>query len=338
MPINKHALIRYKVLDNCFRNNGRKYYFDDLFKAVNDALKEIDPKSKGVSRRTLYEDFNFMESAEGWSASILRHKDGVKVYFRYEDTDFSINNMPLTEVEIGYLSSAIEILSQFKGMPQFEWVQEMIPKLNNGIKLQGEANQAIIEFESNTDLKGLEHVNTLYNAISYEQVLEITYQPFLSQDVHVFIIHPYYLKQFNNRWFLFGYNKDLKKYDWNLALDRIVYIKEIKQAYHKNNKIIWRDYFEDFYGVTKPESGVLEKVVLHFYGKSGHYIISKPIFLTQRSRFITPDVLEVKLELMLNFEFERLILSYANNVKVISPQHLADKIKIALKHGYGLYK
>ena len=339
MPINKHAFIRYKVLDNCFRNNGRRYYFSDLQKAVNEALKEIDPDSRGVSRRTLYEDFNFMESAEGWSASIIRYKDGVKVYYRYEDLDFSINNMPLNETEVRHLSSAIEILSQFKGMPQFEWVQEMIPKLNNGIKTIKESNQAIIEFESNSDLKGIEYIETLYNSISYEKVLEITYQPFLSKEVFVYTIHPYYLKQFNNRWFLFGYNNDLKKYDWNLALDRIVQIKESKLVYHKNKKIVWQDYFEDFYGVTRPESGKLEKVVLHFYGKTAYYINSKPIFVTQKKpKFITADVLEVKLELMINFEFERLILSYANNVKVISPQHLADKIKNALRDGYGLYE
>lgn len=39
MASNKHAQIRYKVLDDCFSNFRRKFYFDDLIERCNEALR-----------------------------------------------------------------------------------------------------------------------------------------------------------------------------------------------------------------------------------------------------------------------------------------------------------
>ena len=122
MATNKNALLRYKVLDKCFRNLGKRYFIEDLISECDNVLLEIDPESNGISRRQIFDDVAFMESKEGWEIELSRLKDGKRVYYRYSDTSFSINNMPLNEVEINHLKDAMNILSQFKGMPQFEWV------------------------------------------------------------------------------------------------------------------------------------------------------------------------------------------------------------------------
>lgn len=129
MATNKNALIRYKVLDNCFRNPGRRYFINDLIAECESVLLEIDPNSNGISRRQIFEDISFMESKEGWSIELNKLRDGKKVYYRYVDMSFSINNMPLNEIEINQLKAALDILTQFKGMPQFEWINELVPKL-----------------------------------------------------------------------------------------------------------------------------------------------------------------------------------------------------------------
>lgn len=227
MATNKNALIRYKVLDNCFRNPGRRCFIDDLIAECESVLLEIDPESNGISRRQIFEDIAFMESKEGWSIELDKLRDGKKVYYRYADMTFSINNMPLNEVEINQLKAAVDILSQFKGMPQFEWVNELVPKLQQGITTD-ESSATIMEFDSNQYLKGIEHLGPLHNAIYYKKVLTISYQPFENDAPFDVVIHPYFLKQYNNRWFLFGYNPEKEKYDWNLAIDRIISIKETK--------------------------------------------------------------------------------------------------------------
>ncbi|MCB9251737.1 MAG: WYL domain-containing protein [Flavobacteriales bacterium] len=336
MATNKNQFIRYKILDNCFRNPGKRYFIEDLMKECEKALTEIDPDLGGISRRQIFSDISFMESSEGWGIELERLKDGKKVYYRYVDTDFSINQMPLNEVEINQLKSALEILSQFKGMPQFEWINELIPKLRQGIGTEGNQH-TIIEFDNNNYLKGIENLGKLYNAIYYKKVLRIDYKPFENVESFEIVIHPYYLKQYNNRWFLFGYNDEMDKYDWNLALDRIQSIDEITDNYRENNSIDWSEYFEDIIGVTKPMEQSTENIILHFYGKTGNYIESKPIHGSQRSNWMDANTLEVKLELIINYEFIRLILSYAESVKVISPEGLTNAIKSRLGEASNLY-
>jgi predicted DNA-binding transcriptional regulator YafY len=111
-------------------------------------------------------------------------------------------------------------------------------------------------------------------------------------------------------------------------LDRIVELKEIKGKYQINKEINWQDYFEDIIGVTKPENAAVENITLHFYGKTGKYMETKPLHGSQKPpKRIDSNTLEIKLDLIINYEFERLILSYADTVRVIEPIYFAEIIK-----------
>jgi predicted DNA-binding transcriptional regulator YafY len=222
-------------------------------------------------------------------------------------------------------------------MPQFDFVHELIPKLKQGM-ITDSKTQEIIQFDNNQYLKGIEFLGTLHSSILYKKVLEINYQPYESQTSIQFIIHPYYLKQYNNRWFLFGLNDENKKPDWNLPLDRILSIKETKNKYVENKKINWQEYFEDIVGVTKIEDKRPENIVLHFFGKTIHYIVTKPLHGSQKSKLINENTLEVRLNVIVNFELERLIISYSENVKVIAPMHLAKSIKSKLQNSIIQYE
>jgi predicted DNA-binding transcriptional regulator YafY len=334
MSLNKNALMRYKVLDSCFRNPGKRYFIDDLIEACNSMLSAINPGSNGISRRQVFEDIAFMESEEGWSIDLKKNKDGRKVYYRYSDLSFSINNMPLNEVELNQLKSAVNILSQFKGMPQFEWMHELLPKLQEGFTSINEKD-SIIDFDNNQYLKGIEFLGPLYNSITYRKVLRIDYQPFEAKQPFNLVLHPYYLKQYNNRWFLFGHNPDKNKDDWNLALDRIVSVSEVRAKYKKNS-IDWNEYFEDIIGVTKPNNAQVEHVVLNFFGLTGKYIESKPLHGSQKSKWIG-EILQVNLDVIINYEFERLILSYAESCKVLGPMTFQKVIQERLSTALQIY-
>lgn len=337
MGANKNALVRYRVLDSCFRNPGRRYFIEDLISACETALLEINSDSNGISRRQIFEDIAFMESNEGWSIELDKVRDGKRVFYRYSNMAFSITNMPLNELEINQLKGVVDILSQFKGMPQFEWMNELVPKLRQGIA-SDEESAFIMEFDSNQYLKGIEHLGPLHSAIYYKKVLAINYQPFENETPFEVVLHPYFLKQYNNRWFLFGFNPEKEKYDWNLAIDRIVSIKEKKGKYHVNDKIDWSEYFEDIIGVTKPSDTDTEKIILHFYGKTGKYMVTKPLHGSQKSKWLDENTLEVELEVIVNYELERLLLSYADTVKIIKPKKLVETVRKRIQTTSGFYK
>lgn len=328
MSINKNALIRYQVLDRCFRNNGRKYFWEDLLEECNKVLVDFDPNSEGIQRRQLFDDIRFMESEAGWSIPLERYRDSRKVYYRYKDLSFSINNQPLNDTEAEQIKSAIQIISRFSGTPQFEWVNEMIPMLESKFGFI-ERKSEIINFESNIDLKGIHFLTPLFNATVNERVLLVKYKDFKSPEPYEFIFHPHYLKQYNSRWFVFGLNADNQVSNWNLALDRIESLTETSQKYI-HSKTDWEDYFFDLIGVTRPEGVDLQEIVLKFSSEAAPYVITKPIHASQK-HISDATGLEVKIKVIPNFELERLILSFGDQVKVISPQNFKERISICIK-------
>ena len=97
MPTNRNALIRYKTIDNCLQNRFRKWTLNDLIEAVSDALYEYEGID-GVSRRTIQGDIQMMRSDKlGYNAPIIVVD---KKYYTYEEADYSITNMPLTENDL----------------------------------------------------------------------------------------------------------------------------------------------------------------------------------------------------------------------------------------------
>lgn len=328
MAINKNALLRYQVLDRCFRNPGRMYFIEDLLNECNNALIELDPHSNGIQKRQLFDDIRFMESEAGWSIPLERFRHGRKVFYRYEDLSFSINNQPLNDAEAEQIKSAIQIISRFSGTPQFEWVNEMIPKLESKFGLIKRKHE-IISFENNIDLKGIDFLTPLFNAIINERVLNVKYKDFRSLEPYEIIFHPYYLKQYNNRWFVFGLNAENQIPNWNLALDRIESLSETDLKY-KLSEIEWEDYFYDIVGVTRPNEGEIDNIVLKFSPEVAPYVITKPIHPSQKHKSDSTG-LEVNIKVIPNFELERLILSFGEQVQVISPKKLKDRITQRLK-------
>ncbi|MCB0809822.1 MAG: WYL domain-containing protein [Flavobacteriales bacterium] len=324
MPTNKHAQIRYQALDRCFRARGRQYFWEDLLEACNEALSEYSGGGKGISRRQLFEDIKYMESDQGWSIPLERHKEDRRVWYRYSDPEFSINNQPLNEEEADQLKEALLTLNRFKGMPQFQWVDELVARLEAGFGLQQGADQ-IIEFEENPYLKGAEHITTLFHAILQSLVLEVTYQGFRQPEPVQYRFHPYYLKQYNNRWFAFGWDEEAGRII-NLALDRIQAIASAKGDFIPNADTDFTEFFDDVVGVSVPDDPVTE-VVLRVHDRLWPYLDSKPLHHTQtRLHDREGEGVTIRLRVKPNFELMAQLLSHGDQLEVVAPPELREQI------------
>ncbi|MFV0179780.1 WYL domain-containing protein [Empedobacter falsenii] len=318
MAVNKNALIRYKTLDKCFSNPYRKYYIDDLIEECSIVLRDHYGDATSVSRRQILYDMEFMESDAGYEAPIIGIKDGRKKFYRYEDPNFTIQNKPLNQEEQLALENTLELLSRMKGIPGIDAIENIEAKLNEVKDNKG--NQKLISFEESEFLIGLEHLTPLYNFIKNNQTIKIVYQSFKTENEQEFCISPYHLKQFNKRWFLFGWNhKD--QYLQNLALDRIQGIEINKETYIPT-EVDFDEYFEDIIGVSNNIENKLVSVRIELSEHIIPYIKSKPIHGSQK---IAENRLQIKVKL--NYELESLILSYGENMKVIEPIELVQRLK-----------
>lgn len=325
MATNKHATIRYHALDECFSNPGRRYFIEDLIEACNSALYEFAGITDGVKRRQIFDDIRFMESDQGWSIPLERLKDGRRVYYRYSDASFSIKNQPINQMEAEQLRETLSILTRFRGLPQFEWMEELLIRLESVFHLGGR-NKILVDFEQNPYLKGLNHFTEIFNALNNKQVLNIRYKGFRQPEAIQIVLHPYYLKQYNSRWFLFGFNEGQNAIS-NLALDRILEVHESTVKYRENDKINFEEYFEDIVGVTIRDDMKTVKVRLMIKHQLWPYIESKPIHGSQKIILKGTEGVVIELDVKINYELISLLFSFGEAIKVIEPESLKKTIK-----------
>ena len=330
MPVNKNAFLRYQILDRCFSDFHRKYEINDLVDKVNEVL--IDLCATGVSIRQIRDDIKYMRDRMTYNAPIKAYQyDGKRCYYRYEDRDFTIFNNELSVEEIINLRSTIDMLARFRDRSKNVWLEEVISNLEYrfGIK---EHSEKVVSFEQNEQLKGIENLAEIIDSTVNHQTLEIVYLTFRGKEIPM-VIHPYYVKQYNGRWFLYGLNEELSKIS-NLALDRIQSFHKSDVPFKKNEQYDFDTYYDDVVGVTIPNDDVKKETIgLRFSANRFPYVISKPI---HNSQTITDESkYEIEIQVRPTRELDQQLFSFIPDVEVLYPewyrQHIREKIEENLK-------
>ncbi len=336
MAQNKNALIRYRTIDKCLQNSYRQWTIDDLIEACSDALYDYEGRDTNVSRRTIQLDIQMMRSDKlGYNAPIVVYQ---KKYYKYEDPDFSITDIPLNESDMQVLTETVEMLKQFKDFSLFNELGGIIQRLEDKIYTEKTNQPPIIHLDKNERLKGLEHLDTLYQAILKKLVLRLKYKSFKASESTEMTFHPFILKEFNNRWFLVGKTVGNTSVI-TLALDRILEIDFDLQLEHINEPFNGEEYYKNSVGVTVLDAKYVDRVVLKIDRSNAPYVITKPLHHSQKTieEFKDGSVI-VELKVHQNFELDRLILGFGDSIQVLKPRSLRQRIQEKFQNGVDLYK
>lgn len=330
MSSNKNALIRYKTIDNCLRNRTKLWTLEDLIDACSDALYEYEGKYDLVSKRTVQLDIQNMRSEKlGYNAPIEVFQ---KKFYRYSEPDFSIKNIPVNENDIKVMNDAVQILKQFKDFSIFKEMNGVIQKLEDSV--YASKQKAIIHLDKNERLKGLEFIDTLYDAILNKNVLKIEYKSFKARETNYYIIHPQLLKEYNNRWFLITWDEMTYL---TLALDRVISIEKINAEYIDKN-IDGDHFFKEVIGVTVSQRNRPMNVIFWIDKNNAPYVKTKPFHHSQEIIEELEDGTVFKISVQINFELERVILGFGESIKIIQPTKLRKRIMHKLRIAYKNYE
>jgi len=334
MAQNKNALIRYKTIDKCLQNQYKQWTLNDLIEACSDALYEYEGRDVNVSKRTIQLDIQLMRSDKlGYNAPIEVYD---KKFYHYADSDYSITNIPITESDMNVLAETVEMLKQFKDFSLFSELGGIIQKLEDKVYSESNNQAAIIHLDKNEGLKGLEHLDTIYQSILKKIVLKINYKSFKARTATEFIYHPLILKEFNNRWFMVG-KKNNESTIMTLALDRIVTLDFDLDIPFLDEPFNGDEHYKDTIGVTVLNDEQLVKTILRIDRLNAPYVLTKPFHSSQKFIERNQDgSILIELKVHLNYEFERLILGFGDSIEVIEPRRLrtrmVKKLKIALNN------
>lgn len=338
MPANKHALIRYRIIDNKIRNKYQPYPSkEDLREACEEAL--YGSSGQNISMSTIEKDLRAMkEDGELAYYAPIKFSKLEKGYY-YEDESFSIDEMPLNEDDLEALKFAATTLLQFKGVSLFQQFENAIDKICNRIDLnrhnQDTSLQSYIQFDAEANFKGKDYLQPLIEAIKNQQKIKIKYQSFVSEQEKNYSLDPYLLKEYKNRWYIIAYRSDIDKVV-TFALDRIKKLKVEKDAFLPIEHFNPDHYFKHCFGITHLGESP-EKVELHFTPLQAKYILAQKIHPTQKVLKQDENGTTIQLNVLITFELVEQILSYGSNVKVISPASLKDRIKSELQKSLDQY-
>lgn len=337
MPANKNALLRYKTIDNCLHNRQRRWTLQDLVDACSDALYDFEGIRKGISTRSVQLDIQMMRSDKlGYNAPIevYDHK-----YYRYSDPNFSITKLPLSQTDYDKLAEAVDMLRKYADFDYFTEMSDVIGRLQDTLAIAKNKRAPIVDFERNSNLMGLKFLNPLYNYIVNKQTLTISYQPFNNPKPKNWVVWPYLLKEYNNRWFLFCTRVTDHKL-FNLALDRMKSIEPNKETpFQEDSHFDPSTFFKDVIGVTKTRKTPLETVRFIANSEQAPYIETKPVHSSQMvlERNDEDGTVLFQCKVVLNFEFYALMLSYGPGVKIISPKFAVKTIRKMLHEAAAQY-
>jgi len=253
--------------------------------------------------------------------------EGKKCYYRYSDPNFSIFKNELSDEDLTKLRSTIEMLGRYRGDPENAWLEEVIFNLEYRFGVKGNSEN-LVSFGQNEQLKGLEYLSEIIDSTVNHQPLEINYKAYYDKEL-IYMLHPYYVKQYNGRWFFIGYDS-ISGIMPNIALDRILNMRKATIEFVKNDSVDFKTHLNDVIGVSIPNDDVKkEPIVLRFTKERFSYVVSKPIHHSQR--ILENQEYEVEINVRPNRELYQHIFSFIPDVEVVSPLWFRNDIKNKIK-------
>lgn len=323
MPLNLNNVLRYQILDKCLRDTTHHYKMDELLRKCNNALAKHCIKP--CSLRTIQNDVKKLQ--EDLFFMVLDAEAKKAGYYTYNDKTQPLMLETLSDDEKSALQRTIEMLEpicKYSKNSQHLWMYHCLRQLQIGNAI--DLCESNISFGGNEDFIGMEYFSQVMEAVSMHKPLIVVYRLYTEQESQTFHIHPYHLRQYNNRWFLFG-KADEREGLTNLALDRIQSIKNWNADFSPTD-IDFTDYFFDVVGVSVNDEMKSERILLKISNRRFPYLNTKPFHGSYREikEMQGENYHVVEFIIAINNELTAQLLSYGADVEVLEPNTLRDKM------------
>jgi predicted DNA-binding transcriptional regulator YafY len=333
MPHIKNALIRYRIIDRMLRNKYKPYPSkQQLREACEDEL--FGSQGANICDSTIEKDMFAMKMEHDAPIKFSKRHGG----YYYDDPNFSINDIPLSEDELSSIRFAVNTLQQFREVPFFQQFGNAIDKIVDRVAVGDDQNSEInqfIEFESAISVGGNEHLPLFLEALRSRKKVFFTYASFINGIEKPRKVSPLFLKEYRNRWYLISFDSakdDIITY----ALDRIQdpIIMEDKATFPEDFSP--NAYFQDTIGITAYK-GKTEKIRIKANKIAAKYIASQPFHKSQIliSEGTEESVFELKI--LISEEFIRIVLGYGGEIEILEPRNLREIITNRVKQMSSIY-
>lgn len=178
-----------------------------------------------------------------------------------------------------------------------------------------------------------EYLQTCINAMKKKVRVAVKYRRYEADNVTEVDFEPYCLKLFNQRWYILAHfhrdatpEKEERDYYGVYSFDRIQEMSLTNVKFEVREDFDAQDYFSECFGVFASENTPAERIVLRAYNKQRYYLNDLPLHHSQKVVGKGENYTDFEYYVRPTIDFCGHILSLANQLKVIRPQSLAEKI------------
>ncbi len=178
-----------------------------------------------------------------------------------------------------------------------------------------------------------EYLAVFIQAMKKKVRVIVTYRKYGSEAVSRVDFEPYCLKLFNQRWYCLAHfhrdasqEKEERDYFAVYSFDRIQNVTLTNIKFEMRKDFDSKSFFKECFGVVVGDGSKAERIVLRVFGMQRYYLHDLPLHHSQRMIAKGEGWVDYEYYLRPTCDFCGHILSLANQVKVISPNALAERI------------
>lgn len=179
-------------------------------------------------------------------------------------------------------------------------------------------------------------LTTLVKALKEKKCVKITHQGFNRQEPTSFVVHPYCLKLFRQRWYLLSRSEG-KEAPYIHGLDRMLDVEILKKKAKVPKSFNAEDFFSEYYGIVVGTGAPKCLVELRVAADQVKYFESLPLHWTQEKVEENENFTIYRYYLIPTYDFRQEILSRGSKVTVLAPDWFKDEVKTELGAAFGNY-
>lgn len=178
---------------------------------------------------------------------------------------------------------------------------------------------------------GVEYVQKILEAIDKKRGIECDYYSYNKKTVKQQVLIPYFLRTWENRWYLVAEPENHPHEQAVYALERMDNICLTKEKMLPTENITAEEYFDGSFGINHSDEQKPETIRIKVYGTQVEYVRALPIHESQQEIETTDEWSIFEYRIIPCYNLYQQLLWHREKLEVLEPKSVREEVKKILK-------
>lgn len=185
---------------------------------------------------------------------------------------------------------------------------------------------------------GVENVQIILEAIDKQKGIECDYYSFDRATKKQQLLVPYFLKTWEQRWYLAAEPDNHHHGISVFALERMDNIRLTEQKMLPSNDVTADEYWEGSFGVNHSDNQVPQRIVIKVYGSQVNYVRALPIHESQKELETNKEYTLFEYHIVPCYNLYQQLLWHREKLEIVEPIQMREEMARIVKDMTALYR